>query len=228
MPVAVSSTLFAEHTSAHVFAPLHYEAGYKYPLLVWIPDNLESGSVLPEIMPLVSLRNYVAVQPSFQSAIDATAQELTPFEFQSEVLPLDEAAGSVDRAIRYAFEQFNVCREKVFLIGQGRGGSVAIRLAWQSPERFAGVVSINGHIPVNGPGLAGLSKYHRNLPLLLQHDASSTHYSHQSFCEDMRLCHLAGIPATFHHFPECKNRIQHKLAKCNRWLMDHIAVNLIQ
>lgn len=228
MPVAVSSTLFAAHMPAHVFAPLHYESGYKYPLLVWIPDNLESNSVLQEIMPLVSLRNYVAVQPSFQSAKGATTKEIAPFVLQTEESPLEATAESVDLAIRYACEQFNVCKEKVFLIGQGRGGSIAIELAWQSPERFAGAVSIDGHIPVNGPGLAGLGIHHRNLPLLLQHDASSTHYNHHSFCDDMRLCHIAGIPATFHHFPESQNRIHHKLARCNRWLMDHIAANLIQ
>src|SRR3954470_13867118 len=45
------------------FAPIHYEKRYAYPLLVWLHGDAGSERELRQIMPLVSMRNYVAVAP---------------------------------------------------------------------------------------------------------------------------------------------------------------------
>ena len=45
------------------FAPIHYEERYAYPLLVWLHGDAGSEQELREIMPLVSMRNYVAIAP---------------------------------------------------------------------------------------------------------------------------------------------------------------------
>src|SRR5688500_4430662 len=46
-----------------LFAPLHYEPNYAYPLLVWLHGPNDDERQLQRIMPLLSLRNYVAVGP---------------------------------------------------------------------------------------------------------------------------------------------------------------------
>ncbi len=46
-----------------IFAPVHYEPGYSYPLLVWLHGPGWDERQLLRIMPLVSMRNYVAVAP---------------------------------------------------------------------------------------------------------------------------------------------------------------------
>src|ERR1700676_406196 len=46
-----------------LFGPLHYEANYAYPLLVWLHGPGDSEGQLKRIMPQISLRNYVAVAP---------------------------------------------------------------------------------------------------------------------------------------------------------------------
>ena len=46
-----------------IFAPLHYERGYAYPLIVWLHGQGGNERQLQRIMPLVSMRNYVAVAP---------------------------------------------------------------------------------------------------------------------------------------------------------------------
>src|SRR4051812_48611222 len=54
----------ASECGQHVlFAPLHYEANYGYPLLVWLHGGGDSERQLRRIMPHISLRNYVAVAP---------------------------------------------------------------------------------------------------------------------------------------------------------------------
>ncbi len=52
----------AEGDFAHaVFAPVHYEPGYAYPLLVWLHGCGGDERQLWRLMPLLSLRNYLAV-----------------------------------------------------------------------------------------------------------------------------------------------------------------------
>src|SRR5215475_6844861 len=46
-----------------LFAPLHYEANYAYPLLIWLHGGGDSEHQLRRVMPHISLRNYVAVAP---------------------------------------------------------------------------------------------------------------------------------------------------------------------
>jgi len=53
------------HETPHtLFAPMHYEPGYAYPLIVWLHGNGMAGErQLMKIMPIISMRNYVAVAP---------------------------------------------------------------------------------------------------------------------------------------------------------------------
>ncbi|MCL2348313.1 MAG: hypothetical protein FWC50_08635 [Planctomycetaceae bacterium] len=53
------------HETPHtLFAPMHYEPGYAYPLIVWLHGNGTAGErQLMKIMPIISMRNYVAVAP---------------------------------------------------------------------------------------------------------------------------------------------------------------------
>src|SRR3954449_13229207 len=45
------------------FAPIHYEKRYAYPLLVWLHGDAGSERELRQVIPQVSMRNYVAVAP---------------------------------------------------------------------------------------------------------------------------------------------------------------------
>ena len=65
-PFQVDSALFSTGTVDFpyvAFAPLHYEPGYAYPLIVWLHGRGSDERQLPRVMPLVSMRNYVAVAP---------------------------------------------------------------------------------------------------------------------------------------------------------------------
>ena len=62
----IESALFsppAQDTTYALFAPLHYESGYAYPLIVWLHGRGNDERQLLRIMPQVSMRNYVAVAP---------------------------------------------------------------------------------------------------------------------------------------------------------------------
>ena len=54
----------SQDASCHFyFAPLHYEPNYSYPLIVWLHGPHNNELELKQIMPLVSMRNYVAAAP---------------------------------------------------------------------------------------------------------------------------------------------------------------------
>src|SRR5688500_15821791 len=55
-----SPTQRVTHT---LFAPLHYEPNYAYPLVVWLHGPGDDERQLQRVMPLVSMRNYVAAAP---------------------------------------------------------------------------------------------------------------------------------------------------------------------
>lgn len=46
-----------------LFSPIHYEAGYAYPLIVWLHGPGDNENQLRTVLPLVSMRNYIAVGP---------------------------------------------------------------------------------------------------------------------------------------------------------------------
>ena len=46
-----------------LFAPLHYEPNYAYPLVIWLHGPGDDERQLLRVMPLVSMRNYVSVGP---------------------------------------------------------------------------------------------------------------------------------------------------------------------
>lgn len=222
MPFATHSSLQPAHTQDGVFRPIHHESHYAYPLLIWFADDAGTHRPLSQIMPLLSVRNYVAIDADIvheKAQQEAKRGRLTHLNGDSQTL---------DRCIATAFARFNLCRDKVFLIGQGIGGEKAIKLAWQQPHRFAGVISIDGGVPRNSAALSGLGLRHRELPLMLQHRSKSSHYSHERFCDDIRLCHAAGLPATFRHYRGERDDLAHILADCNRWLMEYVAANVIQ
>ena len=65
--ISSSTTPHLNHT---LFVPLHYEPNYAYPLVVWLHGPGDDERQLLRVMPLVSMRNYVAVGPRGTSAME--------------------------------------------------------------------------------------------------------------------------------------------------------------
>ena len=70
-----------------LLVPQHYERNYAYPLLIWLHDTGGDERQLREIMPLVSLRNYVSL------AVRGTSQADRGFGWVSSADKTGEAWG---------------------------------------------------------------------------------------------------------------------------------------
>jgi len=187
------------------FTPLGYEPGYDYPLLVWLPDPQSRRFDLGRTMTRVSLRNFVAVQPSAGRVDDAG-------RVREEV---------VWRAIDKVCDRVNVHPRRIYLVGQGAGGTEAFRLACRHPQAFAGVVSLGGRFPLAESMFSRLFEV-RRLPMLLccHRQASAECVRHTD--ETLRLFHAAGASLAMRIYPGRNDLSKAILGDVNRWLMDEV------
>jgi phospholipase/carboxylesterase len=196
------------------FTPIHYEAGYAYPLIVWLHSAGSSERELKQVMPLVSMRNYVAVAPAGSSAASGRPWRQSPDDIEA-------AAISVDHSVSQAQQQFNIHPRRVFLAGCGRAGTMALRLAWTNPQRFAGVVSINGPLPVSFEPMRRVNEL-RRVPCLLATSRDHRRYPANRVSSDLRLLHSAGCTVALRQYPGAHDLTDNMLADMDRWLMELI------
>lgn len=199
-----------------LFAPMHYEPNYAYPLVVWLHGPNDDERQLQRIMPLLSLRNYVAVGPRGNVA----APNGRPgFRWSDSIEPAPEAEHHVFEAIDAAKARYHIAEQRIFLAGLENGGSLAYRVAAQHPGRFAGVLSVGGELPVTGSPRARLTNL-RDTPLFIAQGRDSERYPVDQLCTDLRLMHSAGLSITVRQYPcgdELNTQILHDM---DVWMME--------
>jgi phospholipase/carboxylesterase len=206
-----------QRASSHysLFVPLHYEPGYAYPLLVWLHGEGGSERELRQLMPHVSVRNYVGVSVRGTASLGGRERM---FSWDQSPLAIDEAAERVRESIEAARERLNVHSGRVFIAGNGSGGTMALRLALQFPEWFAGAVSLGGPMP-SGNNPLGRVKEARGLPLLLASCRDSEDYPQSRVAADLRLLHAAGFSLSLRQYPGEHELTTVMLADMDRWIM---------
>jgi len=199
-----------------LFAPLHYERGYAYPLLVWLHGEGGSERELRQLMPHVSVRNYVAAAPRGDSLVPGARQA-----WEQSPQAISEAAERVLECIDASKRRFNIHAKRVFIAGNGRGGAMALRLALRFPEWFAGAVSLGGPMP-RGDGPLNRVNKARRLPLLLASCRDSAEYPPEVVSADLRLLHAGGFSLALRQYPGEHELTTVMLADMDRWLMEQV------
>lgn len=220
----IESGLFSttQHDTIHTtFAPLHYEPGYAYPLLVWLHGSGCDERQLLRIMPLVSMRNYVAVAPrGFACEQD---EGPTGYRWPQTQSHIEQAEHRVFECIEEAQQRFRIADHRIFLAGFDAGGTMAFRIVMNHPQRFAGVLSICGAFPTGHSPLGQLNRV-RKLPVFMAVGRDSLVYSPDRACEDLRLFHTAGITVALRQYPCGHQLTQHMLRDVDRWIIEQITL----
>jgi phospholipase/carboxylesterase len=201
-----------------VFAPLHYEPGYHYPVVVWLHGHGADERELTRVMPLVSIRNYVAVAPRGILVEDPSGREVYGWG-QSESA-VQQAEQRIFESIGAVAQRFRFHQRRVFLVGYDAGGTMAFRLAADYPHCFAGVVSLGGRFPVERTPLGNLNRL-RQLPIFLAVEHDSRLYPPRLACDDLRLFHAAGLSVTLRQYGRAV--APNMLADVDRWIMEQIS-----
>lgn len=199
------------------FAPVHYESGYAYPLIVWLHGPESSEGEIQDAMPLVSARNYVAIAPR---GTHCSAMAEDRFSWGSVSVDAASAAERVDDCINYAKEFFNIHPERVFLAGRASGGTMALRLAMEYPELCAGAISLGGRMPQGSRPLKRINEC-RQIPLMLAVSPDES-LPLDDVLSDLRLLHYAGFSLALRIYPEGDELTTTMLADMNTWIMDQV------
>lgn len=204
-------------TAAHsCFAPMHYESGYAYPLLVWLHGPSSNEDELPQVMPLISTRNHVAVAPRGTRHVDGV-----PGAYCWEDTPtgIIEANERVEACIAAAQKRFNVHPDRIFIAGHATGGTMAHRLGMEYPEQFAGAISLGGQVPRGSRLFKHLNRA-RKLPLLLSVSPEAEAYSTERVMGDLRFLHNAGLSLSLRLYPDGGDLTTVMFNDLDRWVME--------
>jgi phospholipase/carboxylesterase len=224
------------------FVPEAYEPNYAYPLLVWLHGRGGDERWMPELMPSLSRRNHVglslrAPEPILRPGERAgfgwgdafrepggTAQNVA--EPTDLVSALEHPVGAIEEAVfESIFETrrlLHVHSERVFLFGVGEGAALALRLGLSYPERFAGVISINGWLP---SGFRPLARYPeaRGFRVYLAQGEWSSRPRWRRARRTARLLQSAGMDVTWRSCPYLRPIPKSLLHDIDSWLIEGIA-----
>ena len=203
-----------------LFVPMHYEKNYSYPLIVWLHSDGESADQVQQVMLEMSMRNYVGIAPQSPNG----NREIGRY-WDQDYATLDSAHQAVDEAIDLASMRFNIAHQRIFLAGMGAGGTMAFRLAFARPDLFAGVMSINGPIPVDHAPLRDWSRC-RQMPVFWAHGRQSEDFGQDQLCEQLKLLHVAGFSVTLRQYPKSDLLCQKTMADMDNWVMEMISTSI--
>lgn len=215
-PADIDGEHSTEPLQYSLFGPLHYEPKYAYPLLVWLHGPRDDERQLQQIMPLVSLRNYVAIGPR---GTCRGHDDLPVHHWGNSSLAIEQAERSVAECLSIARQRFHVNPEKIFVAGLGSGGTMALRVALRNPELFAGAASLGGSFPRGQRPLVAWSRL-PGLKLFLGHGRDSRNYSVDQLCEDLRLFHTSRLAVAVRQYPVGDELRTPMLRDLDRWMME--------
>jgi phospholipase/carboxylesterase len=236
------------------FVPQRYEPNYAYPLLVMFHTRGGDETQLVRGMPGLSWRNYIGLgirgadpvvrrgqvvgygwgsifsrnaasshRHDLNSQIAIVRQALDPRAPLDEMERIEEA---VFDSVRRARRALHIHSERIFLVGHGEGAAVAYRLGLTYPERFAGVVSLNGWLPGGFRPLGRLSAC-RSLRVLIVHGQWNGRSPIERTRAEAAVLRAGGLRVAFQSYP-CGHRLARRmLADADTWLINQCTAETV-
>lgn len=199
-----------------LFAPLHYEPNYEYPLVIWLHGENGDERQLQRVMPLISMRNYAAVGVRGPSPSDERGYCWPQTE--EAILSAEQR---IFEAIQFAREKFNISPRRIFVAGYEGGGTMALRMALRNPQQFAAALSIGGSFPDGHNPLSNLTRL-RKFPLFIAHSRDSQNYPIERLCDELTLFHSAGLSVSLRQYPCGDELTTQMLHDMDVWIMQQV------
>jgi phospholipase/carboxylesterase len=140
--------------------------------------------------------------------------------FGAEAEPMERLEEAVFESILQTRRLLHTHSERIFLVGCGEGAAVAYWLGLSFPERFAGIVAINGWLPV-GLRPLGRLKACRELPVLVVHGAWNARVPLSDARQNVATLRAGGLRVAFQSYPSAHRLSNGMLSDVDTWLMGH-------
>jgi phospholipase/carboxylesterase len=200
------------------FLPAGYEPNYAYPLLVFFHGHGGNEEQILRLAPRLSRRNYICVGLRGTQQWDQKAGDCPGYTWgvngQCDALTEDY----IFHAIQQTRRSYHVHSERIFLAGVCEGATLAYRLGLTFPERFAGVISLNGSLPPSGSLFLRLPDV-RQLRAFIGHGIANSVIPLARARSDFRLLYTAGLDVRLHTYPATHRLHSDMLRDINRWIM---------
>jgi phospholipase/carboxylesterase len=204
------------------FLPTGYEPNYPYPLLVFLHGHGGSEEQILRLAPQLSRRNYICIGLRGPRSLGLRDNGFPAYSWENEELTDTELEEYVFRAIEQTRRHYHVHSERIYLAGYHEGATLAYRIGMTFPERFAGIISLNGAM-ARGEGrpLLRLPEV-RRLRVLIGHGVANSIVPLEMARQDYRLLYTAGLSIDLHTYPVNQGIHLDMLRDINRWVMQAI------
>lgn len=204
------------------FLPFGYEPNYPYPLLVFLHGRGSNEEQILRLAPRLSRRNYLCIAPRGPHAMSARRDGRIGYSWGPDDQDDPLVEEYLFRAIEQTRRQYHVHSERIYLVGFREGAVLAYRLGLLYPERFAGVISLNGAMPARGGPLLRLPEA-RQLRVFIGHGIANSVVPLSLAKRDHRLFYAAGMTARFRTFPTNHKIHPEMLRDVDHWIQEHIS-----
>jgi phospholipase/carboxylesterase len=200
------------------FLPTGYEPNYPYPLLVFFHGHGSSEEQILRLAPRLSRRNYICIALRGPLALGLRANGRLgyawPRDGQCDTLVEDYVLGAIEQTRR----SYHVHSERIYLAGFCEGATLAYRLGLSFPERFGGVIALNGIMPRHDRPLFRLPEV-RQLRVFIGHGIANALVPLGLARSDFDLLYTAGLAVQLHTYATNHRLHLDMLRDVNRWIM---------
>ncbi|HJT75731.1 MAG TPA: hypothetical protein VJ739_00870 [Gemmataceae bacterium] len=200
------------------FLPTGYEPNYPYPLLVFFHGHGGCEEQILRLAPRVSRRNYICIGLRGPEQLGLRPDGRLGYTWGTDGQYDTILEDYVLRAVEQTRRHYHIHSERIYLAGFREGATLAYRLGLTFPERFGGVISLNGAMSRRGP-LLRLPEV-RQLRILIGHGIANPFVPLALAERDYRLFYAAGMPVRMHTYPATHRLHPDMLRDVNRWVME--------
>jgi phospholipase/carboxylesterase len=203
------------------FLPTGYEPNYPYPLLVFLHGHGSSEEQVLRLAPRLSRRNYICIGLRGPHPLGRRQDGQLCFSWGDDGGADAKVEEYVFRAVEQTRRHYHVHSERIYLAGFCEGALLAYRLGLLHPERFAGIISLNGCMPRRGRPLQRLPEV-RQLRVLIGHGIANALVPLSLARADFRLLYTAGLAVRMHTYAANHRIHLDMLRDIDRWIMQAI------
>lgn len=209
----------AARQPVRTFLPTGYEPNYPYPLLVFLHGHGSNEEQILRLAPRVSRRNCICISLRGPQLLGEQEDGQLAFTWGRDGLGDAGTEDYVFRAIEQTRRNYHVHSERIHLAGFCEGATLAYRLGLMYPEKFGGVISLNGCLPPAGCPLFRLPAI-RNLRVLIGHGIANAIVPLSTARANYRLLYTAGVDVQMNTYAATHRLHADMLRDINRWVME--------
>jgi phospholipase/carboxylesterase len=200
-----------------LFLPQAYEPRYPYPLLVFLHGHGEQERQWIDAVPNLSRRNYICIGlRGVRSVVRADGE--TGYSWGGARRCDAMIEEYVLSAIQETMRVCHVHSERIFLAGFCEGASVAYQLGLSFPDKFAGIVSLNGWVPP-GPYAFRQASQEAGPGIFIGHGMQNQRVPMDRAKEAYQLLMAAGLNVTLRLYPSDHTICPMMLRDVDRWVI---------